>query len=85
MNATAIRRTRVGGFRAILGPVDFSKQSRVTLGYVAAIAKRIARKAGAPTDTSRDYELTDWTALDRFVAEAAAATASRQQPRATSL
>jgi menaquinone-dependent protoporphyrinogen oxidase len=33
------------------------------------VMKRIARKAGAPTDTSRDYELTDWAALDRFVAQ----------------
>ena len=33
------------------------------------VMKRIARKAGAPTDTSRDYEFTDWAALDRFVGE----------------
>jgi len=31
------------------------------------IMKRIARKAGAATDTSRDYEYTDWAGLDRFV------------------
>jgi menaquinone-dependent protoporphyrinogen oxidase len=29
--------------------------------------KRIARKAGAPTDTSRDYEFTDWSKLDAFI------------------
>lgn len=29
--------------------------------------KRIARKEGGPTDTSKDYELTDWAALSRFV------------------
>jgi menaquinone-dependent protoporphyrinogen oxidase len=29
--------------------------------------KRIARKAGGATDTSRDYEYTDWAALDEFV------------------
>jgi menaquinone-dependent protoporphyrinogen oxidase len=28
--------------------------------------KRIARKEGGPTDTSRDYEYTDWEAVDRF-------------------
>ena len=33
------------------------------------VMRRIARKAGAPTDTSRDYELTDWSAVDRFVGE----------------
>lgn len=36
---------------------------------VRFLMKRIARKAGAPTDTSRDYEFTDWPALDRFVEE----------------
>jgi menaquinone-dependent protoporphyrinogen oxidase len=32
------------------------------------VMKRIARKGGGPTDTSRDHELTDWAALDRFAA-----------------
>ncbi len=30
------------------------------------VMKRISRAAGGPTDTSRDYEFTDWEALDRF-------------------
>ena len=34
------------------------------------VMKRIARKAGAPTDTSRDYEFTDWSTLDAFVGNA---------------
>lgn len=29
------------------------------------ILRRIARKEGAPTDTSRDHELTDWNDADR--------------------
>ncbi len=29
--------------------------------------KLIAKQKGAPTDTSRDWELTDWAALDAFV------------------
>jgi menaquinone-dependent protoporphyrinogen IX oxidase len=29
--------------------------------------KTISRRAGGPTDTSRDYEFTDWVALDQFV------------------
>jgi menaquinone-dependent protoporphyrinogen oxidase len=33
------------------------------------VMRRIAKKAGAETDTSRDYEYTDWVALDRFVEE----------------
>jgi menaquinone-dependent protoporphyrinogen oxidase len=31
------------------------------------IMKRIVRKAGGDTDTSRDYEYTDWADLRRFV------------------
>lgn len=38
---------------------------------VRFIMKRIAREAGAPTDTSCDYEFTNWPALDRFVGELA--------------
>ena len=30
------------------------------------VMKRIARKSGGPTDTTRDHELTDWAAVDRF-------------------
>jgi menaquinone-dependent protoporphyrinogen oxidase len=33
------------------------------------VMKQIARKAGGPTDTSRDHELTDWAAVDRFASE----------------
>ena len=36
---------------------------------VRFVMKQNARKAGAPTDTSRDYEFTDWAALDRFVGQ----------------
>jgi menaquinone-dependent protoporphyrinogen oxidase len=35
--------------------------------FIKLIMKNIARKAGGPTDTSRDYEFTDWDAVDRFV------------------
>jgi menaquinone-dependent protoporphyrinogen oxidase len=35
---------------------------------VRLLMKRIARKAGGSTDTSRDHEYTDWIALDDFVA-----------------
>ena len=31
------------------------------------LMKRIARTQGAPTDTSRDHEFTQWPVLDRFV------------------
>ena len=36
---------------------------------VRFIMKRIAKKAGAATDTSRDYEYTDWLSLNRFIDE----------------
>jgi len=42
--------------------------------------KRIARAQGAPTDTSRDYEFTDWAALDRFADDVAASTARERTP-----
>jgi len=34
--------------------------------FIRMVMKRIARKEGAPTDTSRDYELTDWDAVDQL-------------------
>jgi menaquinone-dependent protoporphyrinogen oxidase len=33
------------------------------------IMRRIAKKAGTDTDTSHDYNYTDWVALDQFIAE----------------
>lgn len=47
----------------VAGALAYSKYNLL----VRFLMKRIARKAGAPTDTSRDYEFTDWSALDRFV------------------
>jgi menaquinone-dependent protoporphyrinogen oxidase len=38
---------------------------------ICFVMRRIAKKAGAETDTSRDYEYTDWVALDHFVDEVA--------------
>jgi menaquinone-dependent protoporphyrinogen oxidase len=34
-----------------------------------AMMKRIAAEMGGDTDTSRDYEYTDWDAVERFAAE----------------
>lgn len=56
---------------------------------VRFVMKRIAKSAGADTDTSRDFEYTDWVALDRFAAEmareilssASAPSATPQHPR----
>jgi menaquinone-dependent protoporphyrinogen oxidase len=35
--------------------------------FIRYIMKRIARKQGAGTDTSRDYDYTNWIELDKFV------------------
>lgn len=37
------------------------------------IMRRIARRKGGPTDTSRDHEYTDWAGLERFLDEFLAA------------
>jgi menaquinone-dependent protoporphyrinogen oxidase len=37
-----------------------------------SVMKWIARKEGAPTDTSRDYELTNWSKVDRLADDIAA-------------
>ncbi len=34
--------------------------------------KRLTRKSGGPTDTSRDHELTDWSAVEEFARDFAA-------------
>ncbi|HTV02348.1 MAG TPA: flavodoxin domain-containing protein [Luteitalea sp.] len=44
----------------VAGRLAYTRYSMITRWMM----RRIARKEGAPTDTSRDYELTDWTALD---------------------
>jgi len=49
------------------GAIKYTKYNFI----LRAIMKRISAKEGGPTDTTRDHELTDWTALratiDRFV------------------
>jgi len=53
--------------------------------FIRFVMKRIARKHGAPTDTSRDYEFTDWPALDRFVDAMVQASAGRRDQQGKSL
>jgi len=45
---------------------------------VRFVMKRIARAAGAPTDTSHNHEFTDWQAVDRFVETITPPTASQR-------
>jgi len=59
--------------KPIAGALQYSKYSII----VRFIMKRIARQAGAATDTSKDYEYTDWAALTRFIDEFAGELLSR--------
>ena len=45
---------------------------------VKLLMKRIARKQGAPTDTRRDYEFTNWTKVDQLADTFAATVKERQ-------
>ena len=47
----------------VAGALRYSKYNFV----LRFIMKRIAAKAGASTDTSQDYEFTDWAALNVFL------------------
>jgi menaquinone-dependent protoporphyrinogen oxidase len=49
--------------KPVAGALNYSQYNF----FVRLIMKRIAREAGASTDTSRDYDYTDWEGLDRFI------------------
>jgi len=49
----------------IAGALPYSKYNLL----IRFIMRRIATKEGGDTDTSRDYEYTDWPAVDRFARE----------------
>lgn len=49
----------------IAGALRYSQYNPI----IRFVMKQIARSSGAPTDTSRDYEFTDWPALDAFTDE----------------
>lgn len=51
--------------KPVAGALLYTKYNPI----VKFIMKRIAKKAGAGTDTSRDYVYTDWDGLDRFLGE----------------
>ncbi|MFL6414922.1 MAG: flavodoxin domain-containing protein [Bryobacteraceae bacterium] len=52
-------------FKAVAGALPYSKYN----WFVRFVMKRIAQKSGGDTDTSHDYEYTDWVALEKFVTE----------------
>ena len=51
--------------KAIAGALPYTKYNP----FVRFVMKQIAKSEGGDTDTSRDYEYTDWIALDRYVAD----------------
>lgn len=58
--------------KPVAGALAYSKYNFV----MRFVMKRIARSAGGDVDTSRDYEYTDWKALDHLVDEFAPALAT---------
>lgn len=61
----------------VAGALKYSKYNP----FIRFIMKRIARRAGASTDTSRDHEFTDWAALDRFLADFVADTHKTEETK----
>ncbi len=59
-SATAWRPTLAA---PIAGALPYTKYGWV----VRHLMRRIAAKQGGPTDVTRDFEMTDWAALDRFI------------------
>jgi menaquinone-dependent protoporphyrinogen oxidase len=55
----------------VAGALMYSKYNVI----VKWVMKRIAHKAGFDGPTTRDYEFTNWRAVDQFVAESAPASA----------
>ena len=55
----------------VAGALPYSKYNFL----VRFIMRNIAAKEGGDTDTSRDYEYTDWEAVDRFATEFASRAA----------
>jgi menaquinone-dependent protoporphyrinogen oxidase len=54
--------------KPVAGALSYSKYNF----FIRFIMRRIARKQGAGTDVSRDYDYTNWIELDKFVEDLAA-------------
>ena len=59
---------RPGRVELVAGALPYSKYNFL----IRYIMRRIAAKEGGDVDTSRDYEYTDWNAVDRFASQFAA-------------
>jgi menaquinone-dependent protoporphyrinogen oxidase len=62
--------------KAVAGALSYTRYNRL----LRLAMKRIARKAGAAVDTSRDYEYTNWGDIDEFVASFTEAVALERRP-----
>ncbi len=63
------------------GALQYSKYG----WFVRLMMKRIAKKAGGATDTSRDYEYTDWKDVRQFACEFSALMLKEQEGRRSQL
>ncbi|HUO53056.1 MAG TPA: flavodoxin domain-containing protein [Gemmatimonadaceae bacterium] len=70
---TRWRPTRTASFA---GAIAYTKYGPLTKWFM----KRIAKKEGASTDTSRDHEFTDWARVDRFAHEFGALVRAVHEP-----
>jgi menaquinone-dependent protoporphyrinogen oxidase len=63
-----------GRVELVAGALPYSKYNFI----IRYVMKRIAGAAGGDTNTSRDYEYTDWAELDRFTRELSGEAAGAQ-------
>jgi menaquinone-dependent protoporphyrinogen oxidase len=63
--------------RSFAGAVRYTQYDLIT----RMIMKLISWRVGRPTDTSRDWEFTDWDAVDRFASEELTLLGAPLQPR----
>jgi menaquinone-dependent protoporphyrinogen oxidase len=56
---------RPGRIELVAGALPYTRYNFL----VRFVMRRISRKEGGDTDTSRDYEYTEWAAVDRFAVE----------------
>jgi menaquinone-dependent protoporphyrinogen oxidase len=61
-----------GHVKAVAGGLPYSKLNFV----VRFVVKQIVKHSGGDTDTSRDYDYTNWPELDRFIGDLQAHAAS---------
>ncbi len=69
---------RPGRIELVAGALPYTRYNFL----VRFVMRRISKKEGGDTDTSRDYEYTDWSAVDRFALELVDEATARRAPGA---